>query len=270
MEQFIKLGLNLLPINEKPIAITLHNIKSSEEKWFVQMLDFFEENFQFINPSELSNIEDINKRAILLTFDDGFESNRKIAEKFLNPRNIKAIFFITTNFINSGKTDSKSFIQNSFFPKKVIDKIIYKEINPMTWEDVIWLSKNGHEIGAHTKNHQLLSNLNKCQIYDEVYNSAKIIEEKIEKNVINFAYPFGNLNSINKDTYNLVKRRFKYAFSNIRGNLIDSPNNHFLYRQNIEPLSPIWKIKAIVDGKIDLKYQKQRKHAKSLLNKNFS
>lgn len=48
----------------------------------------------------LAGDETINGRNLLLSFDDGFASNRDVAEKILNPLDIKALFFVVSDFVN--------------------------------------------------------------------------------------------------------------------------------------------------------------------------
>ena len=50
----------------------------------------------------------------MLTFDDGFYSNYIIAKEVLKPLGIKAIFFVTTEFIDSKNKDlQQNFIKQN-------------------------------------------------------------------------------------------------------------------------------------------------------------
>jgi peptidoglycan/xylan/chitin deacetylase (PgdA/CDA1 family) len=76
------------------------------------------------------------------------------------------------------------------------------EYAPMTWSAVRELSENGIEIGAHSCTHPVLSNLDRNNLWDEIYGSKKRIEEVISKPVSAFCYPNGG-----RDDYNaLVKQ----------------------------------------------------------------
>ncbi len=62
----------------------------------------------------------------------------------------------------------------------------------MSWEQVIKLSKDSLcTIGNHTKNHYTLSKLSEEEIISEIEEANKLIEERINKKVVHFAYPFG-------------------------------------------------------------------------------
>ena len=60
----------------------------------------------------------------------------------------------------------------------------------MNWEEVKEISNSSlFEIGAHSISHPDLTKISKT--YKEIAHSKKIIENKINKNVNLFAYPYG-------------------------------------------------------------------------------
>lgn len=62
----------------------------------------------------------------------------------------------------------------------------------MDWNQIIELSKEGVEIGSHTKTHDILTTiLDTTQLYEEVVMSKSIIEDKIGKEVRTLAFPNG-------------------------------------------------------------------------------
>jgi len=95
-------------------VIILHDIKKNDFQKFENLLDFLSKYFNIISPEEFKlhlsgNLKGKNfKNDILLSFDDGYKSQKIITEKFLNPRNIKAIFFLISDFIKiESKTESQ-------------------------------------------------------------------------------------------------------------------------------------------------------------------
>ena len=51
-------------------------------------------------------------------------------------------------------------------------------------------------------------------------------------------------------------------FSNVRGNVLDSPDRGFIFRQNIVPGDSLSLTRAIIDGRLDWKYRRARQQAK--------
>ena len=62
----------------------------------------------------------------------------------------------------------------------------------MTWKQVIEMSRNGVEIGAHTVSHPLLTYEDATTVERELRASKQTLEQKVGKNVRSFAYPNGD------------------------------------------------------------------------------
>ena len=62
----------------------------------------------------------------------------------------------------------------------------------LTWNQVIEMSQNGMEIGAHTVNHPLLSYESDTTVERELSISKQTLAEKLGKKVRAFAYPNGD------------------------------------------------------------------------------
>ena len=91
-------------------VIIFHDIEKKDFQKFEKLLDYLTKYFNIISPNEFKlylsgKLKRKNfKNDVLLSFDDGYKSQKLITEKLLNPRNIKAIFFLISDFI---KIDSK-------------------------------------------------------------------------------------------------------------------------------------------------------------------
>ena len=242
--------------------VTLHNISETQFKWFENFIDFIDKKYGFINPNDFLAKEKNVNNGVLLTFDDGFRSNRVVAESVLKKYNIKAVFFITEKFVGLNKTDSFIFSQKNFYPSSKISQEKAQDNMAMSWSVVDWLASNGHTIGAHTATHKMLSKIDNFDLLqDEIQVSADRLEEKIKNRVRIFAFPFGSPDSISVKAFELSKNRFDYVFSNVRGSVNKSPDNYFLFRQNIVPGDPLWLIELIIDGHFDWKHKKTIKFA---------
>ena len=106
-------------------VLLYHNIDLLNEAQFAAQIKWLKKTWKFIDLREFEAIinghDNITEDSILLTFDDGFSSNRKIAENILNPLGIKALFFIISDFADLGdKDDFRQFISNGIFPLMLI------------------------------------------------------------------------------------------------------------------------------------------------------
>ncbi len=242
--------------------VTLHNISEKNFKWFEDFIDLIDKKYGFINPNDFLAKRRSIDNGVLLTFDDGFHSNRVIAENILKKYNVKAVFFVTEKFIGLQKKDSFKFSQKNFYPNSEINQEKEQELMAMSWSDIDWLIDNGHTIGAHTATHKVLAKIKSLDLLqDEVEISANRLEKKIKQRMRVFAFPFGTPDSVSIKAFDLAKSRFDYVFSNVRGSANKSPNDYFLFRQNITPGDPLWLIKLIIDGQFDWKHKKNMKIA---------
>jgi len=64
----------------------------------------------------------------------------------------------------------------------------------MTWAEIRKLDQQGHEIGAHSVTHELLTSCNPEHLKHEVVFSKQRIEAELAKSIISFCYPNGNHN----------------------------------------------------------------------------
>ena len=258
----LKLSLPLIRPKNNHVALTVHNIPTNQEPWFASTLIHIKEKYGFISPYDFQNGEMLEKPSgsVLLTFDDGFATNKQVAEKILAPLGITAFFFVATGLIGLSSGDARQYAQQNIYPKRDILKAD-GSTDAMTWNDLRWLNNQGHFIGAHTHSHVFLSDLTLEQQKIEILDSANFLENQLGADINAFAYPFGSLESVDHNSVGIVRERFDFAFSNIRGGLSESPNEHFLFRQNLVPGTPKWMVDAIVEGRLDWRYRKQRKQA---------
>ena len=254
--------LNFIPKKKGPTALTLHHIDQQKFSWLSATLDRLLKDYEFIDPGSINKKDCLKadeKKKLLLTFDDGFLCNKYIAEEILEPRGIKALFFITKGFMGLKDEKALAFVKRNFYPDSTPDKLHLGSYDALSVADIKDLSKAGHTIGAHTETHPKLSRISEEQMNFEVISSSDALQKELDIEIKQFAYPFGSMESINEEAFIKARENFDIAYSNIRGMLSESPSTHFLYRENIVPGMPIWLVEAIVEGRLDWLYRGDRK-----------
>lgn len=204
-------------------VLNFHDIPSNELAAFEAQLSHLSQEWLIISPEKFENMitgrEQIIGNNLLITFDDGLISNRVVAEKVLNPMGIKAIFFIISDFANINNQDeARRFISDKIIPKSDLEDIPENWSN-MQWSDLVSLIQQGHTIGSHSRNHARLSGtLTKDELNEVIVQSADFMELKLGITINHFAYPFGDLSSINKSALTIASQKFKYIHTGLRGN----------------------------------------------------
>lgn len=137
---------------------------------FISHLSYLQSN-QYKTPYNVvfsTNNGTPEKKQALVTFDDGNESDYHLAFNLLIKFHIKAIFFITTDFIGKPGYMSKNQIQE--------------------------LSRNGFSLQSHGKTHNFLTELSTIDLATEARNSKEILEDIVGRSVTNISFPGGRYN----------------------------------------------------------------------------
>ena len=236
--------------------IAFHDIPEEEEPVFAEYIKWLSHEFNIISPREIS--ENVSKpNTVLLTFDDGYQSNYKIAKKYLDPAGIKAIFFIIPEFINLNMDEAKKeFICDRLFNKMSPDRVPDK-MRPFGWVEAKELIDNGHSIGAHTLSHRMLSEIeNESELVDEISGSADYLEEKLGVDISHFAIPNGKLSYCNAKSLRECFNRYKFIYTTISA--VNSAGTlPVLHRVSVGFSEGLEYSKIISVGGLDMKYRKQ-------------
>lgn len=110
-----------------------------------------------------------NKKAVVITFDDGHSGNYKYAFPILKKYGFSAIFFVATNWID----------------KK----------NMVSWNQLKEMVDEGMDVQSHTVSHVPLSTVSDVQIKNELLESKRIIEKNLEVKVEFLGLPHGDFDS---------------------------------------------------------------------------
>ncbi|RHX78255.1 polysaccharide deacetylase family protein [Leptospira yasudae] len=242
-------------------VLLYHDIPQSEQGRFETQLKRISRDWKFVTPQVFSEMirgeKKIEGRNILLTFDDGYSSNRRVAEEVLDPLGIKALFFIITDFVDvKGPFNRKKFVSDNIYPDFTPDQVP-DTWSPMNWEDLKFLLKSGHSIGSHTRTHARLSRISDPnRLKDEIVNSKKIIETNLGSGINHFAYTFGDLGSFSPEALRVAKENYEFVHTGLRGNNTDSAK-WAIRREAFSPSDSDSLVGAILEGGADLLYRKK-------------
>lgn len=108
---------------------------------------------------------------------------------------------------------------------------------PLKWDEVRTLSRQGVEFGSHTKTHPILSRItSEDQQREEIEGSKRRIEEELSQAVLDFCYPNGLRSDFDGATRKLVKDcGFRSATTTERGMNRAGTDPFLLRRLGVEP-----------------------------------
>jgi len=175
----------------------IHHIFDDETRNFDRLLKALAKDHTFITHSEAVTrlLEgNVDKPYIAWSSDDGIKNNLTAA-RILNEYGAKACFFINPNSIGIKEVaKSKTFCEA---------RLEMPPVEFLDWQDVDALLKDGHEIGAHTMDHEDVSDLDPKEFEKNLLECKEILTEKCGE-VHHFAYTYGKYSNFYKRAHELV------------------------------------------------------------------
>lgn len=111
------------------------------------------------------------EKPIVLTFDDGHRDNYTNAFPILREEGFVGTFFLITNLVEE------------------------RNVNYMTWEQIVEMREAGMEFGSHTMSHDTLPGQNATEVWQELIISRAILEQRLGQEVHALAYPSGKFDA---------------------------------------------------------------------------
>jgi len=152
---------------------------------FLQQMKYLKEkNYNTLTLTEYCQVLLTNQsfppRSVVITFDDGFENNYRVAFPILSKFGFKATIFLTIDYM--GKECSW---------ERTID---IPKLPMMSWDQVEEMSESGMEFGSHGNTHARLTDIPLGECKEEIVRSKSTIEKTLGKEIRSFCYPYGVAN----------------------------------------------------------------------------
>ncbi len=176
-----------------PFSFTIEELNS-------QIMQLKKEGFRFVSINDVISGRIAGTKNVLITIDDGNKSVYEAHKKVFKPNGIRPLLGI--------------------YPNIIINKKHYA----LTWEKLAELANDGCDIAAHgyfhLKINKKLHDKNPSYFKKEIYLVKKVLEEKLNRKITVFVYPFGLRDDLTIKT--LRDAGYRYAFT-INNGRIDIP-----------------------------------------------
>ena len=216
--------------NSRIPILTYHSIDESGSVISVS-LDKFKRHMELLKQRGFQTISlkkiteciskgiDFPKKSIAITFDDGFKNVYSKAFPVL-----KEFGFTATIFLVSGKCGQNNQwdAQSRHIPR----------LDLLGWDEILEMSDNGLEFGAHTVGHADLSGLPLAKAREEIVYSKETLQGRLKKDILFFAYPYGRQTP---EVKSIVKKEFlgvcsdKMGFATLKSDIYSLPRIEMYY-----------------------------------------
>lgn len=231
-------------------AINYHSTPKDFMDQFENQLKYYSKYYSPVSIKDLENILvgkwNKDKPGLIISFDDGLESNYKYAKPILEKYNFIGWFFVPAGLIGTGNCrieDLTGDIQERY----------------MDWGQVKDLYQN-HIVGSHTLTHKRLkSELSESTLKKEIYDSKLLLETNLAGEIDVFCWVGGERGAYSKIAADIIKEvGYKFSFLTNHYPISMDNNPYQLERTNIETDWPIYLIKLYTSFFMDFRYRNKR------------
>ncbi|MBN1914563.1 MAG: polysaccharide deacetylase family protein [Parachlamydiales bacterium] len=165
---------------------------------------YFSQKYRILVPGEKISLL---KTDICLTFDDAYFDFYHYVFPLLKKLQIRAVLGVPVGKILPSTTSSEQE-RLSISSSLAMNDENYKKAPFCTWEEIIEMDRSGYVyIASHGFTHANL--LDSSQDLDlEIRKSKLILEEKLQKPIMTFIYPYG---AFDKKIHAYVRKYYRYA-----------------------------------------------------------
>ena len=166
------------------------------------------------------------EKSAVITFDDGFRDNYENALPILSEFGYPATVFVTAGFISSEGRGAEN--------------VKYMDREMLSWRQLREMQNNGVTIGAHTITHPKLPDIGEALAREEIAGSKIRIEDELQKEVKDFAYPYGLYDAATREI--VVEEGFESACTTRSGFNSSRSDPYLLRRIEVYGADPVWKL----------------------------
>lgn len=250
----------LRPVASPPGAfriLLLHDIAARQEQALDRLLTNIGRGSGFLAPNDvaarLAMTASDGACPVLVSFDDGFASNHALAKSLLARHGIKALFFVCPGLMDLPCDRQPAAIAASVFRggTSAVPAL-------MTWDHVAELAARDHAIGGHGMTHVRLSGLDPARLEDEIGGAQRRLGEQLGRPAGWFAFPFGDIASIDEAALSVVARHFRFCRSGVRGLNRMGVSPMALLAEHVDLDAPFAYQRMALEGGLDFRYAEAR------------
>lgn len=252
--------------------LNFHHIPRAHDEGWRRLLRYLLEEHGILTPAEAearlagpSQGSGDTKVPCLLTFDDGYSSQARVAIEMLNPLGLKGVIFLCPGLMDVPRQRHAETISRCITEGEVAPGDLPPDLVFMSWEEAASVAAAGHTLGSHTLSHRRLAGLENGERNREIGEARRVLEDRLGIQAAWFSYPFGYVDSIDAPSLGAVAREHRFCASGIRGLNVAGTHPLGLFREEIGLDAPFDYQKLVLAGGLDFFYQRRRRRLQQML-----
>lgn len=137
---------------------------------------------------------------VVLTFDDGYEDNFLTLRAVIEETSVPVTLFLCPQAIAERRPFGHDVLQRQ------------PGFLPFTREQVVYLSRNGCEIGSYTRSHFDCGSTDEAALRDEIVGSKFDLEAWLKQEVRYFSFSWGHPPNMSPTALRIAKESYRYVF----------------------------------------------------------
>ncbi|MEJ7797216.1 MAG: polysaccharide deacetylase family protein [Solirubrobacteraceae bacterium] len=254
------LATGLQPADNVRVALT-HHVAPGEYDNFARLIDQLCSERDLLDAGEVvRSYADrgsgaLGGKRLAFTFDDGLLSSFHAAQSVLNPRAIKAIFFIPTMILDLTSPDQmRDFFRQNVYRRPSGELAAHKYMT-MSADHLRELHQQGHTVLPHTHSHVSLLSLTSTADMDRELRMPKLLlEDMLQSPSEGVAFPFGTDKVVHGAAYEAIRRLYRVCFTGLGGINSAKTDAHCLHRDCVHPYHQPAHVGNVSAGSFDLYY----------------
>jgi peptidoglycan/xylan/chitin deacetylase (PgdA/CDA1 family) len=182
----------------------------------------------------LQGADDVPDGGVLVTIDDGHRSLRTHALPVLERYGVPAVAFVTAGLV--GNREASRAAAEPY----------------LGWEELVEVAQRGVAIGSHSFHHRSLGALDAEAVRGEGQRSRELLEERLQRPVHSFAYPFGTRTDYDATTGRILgETGYRSVFTSQHGSIRRGANPLELPRVKVEAGEGLTMFRLLCRGGLD-------------------
>ena len=234
-----------------PVVILVHHLISDNPhllgmptEVFFRQVKFLQKHYRVVSLSqaiELLKSGVVRAPTVVLSFDDGYQENFLTLRSVVEATGVPVSLFVCTRIVE----------EQAEFPHDQARG--QHNFNALSWDQVLYLSRNGVEIGSHTRSHFDCGSHDTETLRQELVGAKADLQRRLSQRIRFFGFPYGKPENISDEAVRLTQSNYECFLSCFGGeNFPDEPvpQAHLLRKSHPADL---WELELTLQGALDLR-----------------